>query len=133
MKNLLYGTLFLALVGITFSANAKEIVINEQVVDADGCVWTIKGTIDVSTRFGWPPIVINSYDVTMTSDCGHDLHFIGPVVSFGNNNSNNFSIRAKLIDVKTRKQINYNEVKSFRFIICSIQQKLKKGIIQDTK
>ena len=61
----------------------------------------------------------------MTSDCGHDLHFVGPVVSYGNN-SNNISIRAKLIDVKTKKQINYDEVKSFPFIINYFQQKLKK-------
>ncbi|MBL6729665.1 MAG: hypothetical protein ISP74_01985 [Bacteroidia bacterium] len=128
MKNLLYGTLFLALVGISFNANAKEIVIDEKVVDSDGCVWTIKGTIDVSTRFTWPPIQINSYNITMTSDCGHDLHFIGPVVSYGNNNSNsNISIRAKLIDVKTKRQVNYDEVKSFYYIISSIQQKLKEN------
>lgn len=125
MKNLFYGALFLALVGISFSANAKEIVINEQLVDGDGCVWTITGTIDVSTIFGWPPIQINSYDITMISNCGHDLHFTGSVVSFGNN-SNNISIRGKLIEVKTKKQLNYNEVKSFRFIISSVQKKLKK-------
>jgi hypothetical protein len=33
MKNLLYGTLFLALVGITLNANAKEIVGKWQIVD----------------------------------------------------------------------------------------------------
>lgn len=56
--------------------HAKEIKIDETVTDSDGCVWHIKGVIDVDVEWGWPPISINSYNITMSGPCG-EHHFEG--------------------------------------------------------
>lgn len=60
------------------SAFAKKIYIDHHVTSLDGCEWHIKGWIDVSAKWGWPPIEVNHYDLLMSGPCG-DHHFQGLV------------------------------------------------------
>lgn len=55
---------------IAKSAEAKRYEIDRYVTSTDGCEWHITGYVDISTSFGWPPISINGYDITMEGPCG---------------------------------------------------------------
>lgn len=67
-------TLLLVVAG--FTASAKKIHIDETVSSLDGCEWHITGWIDVDVVFGWPPVEITGYDITMSGPCGNH-HFQG--------------------------------------------------------
>lgn len=81
-----YFFTFLAIL-ISVSVFARKIEINNTVTSTGPngpCEWKITGWVDVSVTWGWPPIVVNSYDITMDGPCGN-YHFNG-IVSNENNN-----------------------------------------------
>lgn len=57
-------------------ALARKINLDHHVTSSDGCEWHITGWVDVSLEWGWPPISIDGYDVTMSGPCGTH-HFQG--------------------------------------------------------
>lgn len=60
---------------MSFNSFARKVLINTTVRSLDGCEWAVKGWIDISTVWDWPPIVIDHYDVTMSGPCGTH-HFV---------------------------------------------------------
>lgn len=76
MKNLKIIGMLLLFMTIAKSAEAKRYEINRYITSDDGCEWHITGYVDISTSFGWPPISINGYDITMEGPCGRH-HFSG--------------------------------------------------------
>ncbi len=57
-------------------ALARKIYLDHNVTSSDGCEWHITGWVDVSLEWGWPPISIDHYDVTLSGPCGTH-HFVG--------------------------------------------------------
>lgn len=122
MKNLLFIavlTMF-SMLAFTNDANAKEIVIDETVTDSDGCVWHITGVIDVNVEWGWPPVSINSYNITMSGPCGKH-HFEG-LAHFVPSPDGGVNISGSLTDV-INNQSQLLSTPSLIFIIHYLEAK----------
>ena len=87
-------------------AEAKTIKLNETVTSTGGCKWTITGWIDVNVEFGWPPISVNNYDITISGPCGKH-HFIGMVIP-PSSSSSTYGIQGTLINIETMKEEDIN-------------------------
>ena len=105
MKTITLKLAMIALFFCSFTAEAKRIQINESVTSSDGRVWQITGWIDVSAVFGWPPIKVNGYDITMTGSNGQSYHFQGRV--FAPSGGNPRGISGPLVDLSTNREVDY--------------------------
>ena len=58
------------------TVEAKKIQIDTHITSEDGCEWHVTGWVDISARFGWPPVEVNGFDITISGPCGTH-HFTG--------------------------------------------------------
>ncbi len=117
MKNIILISGFIF--ALTLSANARKIYIeNETITATNGCVFRVNGWIDVSIEFGWPPISVNSYDITMSGPCG-TYHFKGIV---HRDENGNFAIQGELINLETMEKIEFWEFIEFHEIIYFLER-----------
>lgn len=46
---------------------AKRIPVNERIKSTDGTEWTLVGWIEIETQWGWPPVAIVAYELTLSN------------------------------------------------------------------
>ena len=96
---------------------ATKIAINTTHTSMDGCEWTITGWVDVSTTWGWPPIEINHYDITISGPCGKH-RFVGGVNSSGGGTT---FYNAHLFNLETGEEEDLNSFDQLAFILNHLE------------
>lgn len=57
----------LNLIGTIDADAGKRVPVNEKIRSTDGTEWTLKGWIDIETVWGWPPVAIVAYELTLSN------------------------------------------------------------------